>query len=546
MKLLFKKAYITIGTGILCMCLLTVGLSQSTAQSTTENSSDTNAETTSESVSTTSTEAATDSEEKDDTDASAEATKETSADASTDTATEPDTVTGTEEAETEEAEVSNTDKATSTEVMEESPAEADEAQVDSESTEEVKESNTAEDTSTEMTEETQVDGESTEGISVSEEVETTSTAADEVSAETADESSTEASAESEAESSSPKLEEEVSQDQSSVEEASDETSGEVEEASETEAEVEVDDTDTKKANERVITIEYSGGTRKAVDFRYGPWIYSHPEDEGIIGKVGVEDEQDKKDEDSQLSVYAKEAELKAPEEVLIATAGERVANFTGGVRVQRKRLIAIGEALEYSEETGFGELSAQERVDITVAPKENDGDITTITAASATFDVDTDVSISRGEVTLESGTQSAEAESITFEQGLDLAVMTSPDSQVVIKRGSGDDEVTITADTVRVLTNSKKLMASGNVTLVDGLIMTTGEVVFFDDEIERAEVFGTAENLAKSVDSEFDVTLTGQRLEQRIDLDLVQILDETAEIIWDEADFLLTSELSTE
>ncbi len=537
MKLLFKKAYITIGTGILCMCLLTVGLSQSTAQSTTENSSDTNAETTSESVSTTSTEAATDSEEKDDTDASAEATKETSADASTDTATEADNLTGTEE-----GEVSNTDEATSTEAMEESPAEADEAQVDSESTEEVKESNTAEDTSTEMTEETQVDGESTEGISVSEEVETTSTAADEVSAETADESSTEVSAESEVESSSPELEEEGSQDLSSVEEANDEISGEVEEASVTET----DDTDTKKANERVITIEYSGGTRKAVDFRYGPWIYSHPEDEGIIGKVGVEDEQDKKDEDSQLSVYAKEAELKAPEEVLIATAGERVANFTGGVRVQRKRLTAIGEALEYSEETGFGELSAQERVDITVAPKENDGDITTITAASATFDVDTDVSISRGEVTLESGTQSAEAESITFEQGLDLAVMTSPDSQVVIKRGSGDDEVTITADTVRVLTNSKKLMASGNVTLVDGSIMTTGEVVFFDDEIERAEVFGTAENLAKSVDSEFDVTLTGQRLEQRIDLDLVQILDETAEIIWDEADFLLTSELSTE
>jgi len=395
------------------------------------------------------------------------------------------------------------------------------------------ESDTTETSSEETKVETSVDTESTETSSEAKGTETTETsvetdtnASDEMT-ETVEDTGDEVTTEEKTEETESSTATESTEDTTTQEDTSD--------ASNTDNSG--NQAQDNNASERVITIEYSGGNRKAVDFRYGPWIYSHPNEEGIIGAVGSQG-------NSQLTVYAKEAELKAPEDVLIATAGERVATFTDGVRVERKRLTALGESLEYSEETGFGELLAQEQIDITVLPKEADGDTTEIQATSATFDVDTDVSVSRGGVTLKSGSQSGEAEEVTFEQGLDLAVMSNPDGQVTLKRSSGDSELTITADSVRVLTESKKLMATGNVKLVDGAITTTGEIVFFDDEIERAEVFGTPDNLAISIDSEFDITIKGQRLEQLIDLDLVEILDETAPSVWDEADFLLTSEMS--
>ena len=517
MNHLIKRTYLFTGIFCLLLCLLPIGLSQDATESSTQ---ETSVET--EATSTT----------EENTEENTESNVETSTETGT---TETDEV--VEETMTEEvAEESEPVAEKSEELTEESEPVAEEATEESASVQSTNEETTkVEAEGTPMTESETSGDESTEedttvqntlqndeefGIESTEEIPNPE-AVEEPAGETpvSEEESTEASA-------------------GESEFTTDETADTSEETGATET-TETSDEGNEQANQRVITIDYSGGNRKAVDFRYGPWIYTHPDEEGVVGAVGTE-------ENSQLTIYAKEAELKAPEDVLIATAGERVANFTGGVRVSRKRLTAIGEGLEYSEETGFGELSAEDRIDITVLPKENDGDITTITAAAATFDVDTDVSVSRGEVTLESGTQSAEAEEITFEEGLDLAVMTSPDGQVVIKRASDDGELIITADIVRVLTDNKKLMASGNATLVDGSITTTGEVVFFDDAIERAEVFGTPENLAVSIDSEFDVTIKGQRLDQRIDLDLVQILDDTAEIIWDEADFLLTSETSTE
>ena len=517
MNHLIKRTYLFTGICCLLLCLLPIGLSQDATESSTqetsvekeatstteENSGETTEENTESSVETSTETGTTETDE-----VIEETMTEEVAEESEESTEESEPV--VEEATEESASVESTNEETTNVEAEETPMTESETSGD-ESTEE--------DTTVQNT----LQNDEEFGIESTEEIPNPE-AVEEPDAETA------VSEEESAEGSEASADE-VTDNEFTTEEEAD--------TSEETGTTETSDAGNEQANQRVITIDYSGGNRKAVDFRYGPWIYTHPDEEGVVGAVGTE-------ENSQLTIYAKEAELKAPEDVLIATAGERVANFTGGVRVSRKRLTAIGEGLEYSEETGFGELSAEDRIDITVLPKENDGDITTITAAAATFDVDTDVSVSRGEVTLESGTQSAEAEEITFEEGLDLAVMTSPDGQVVIKRGSDDGELIITADIVRVLTDNKKLMASGNVTLVDGSITTTGEVVFFDDAIERAEVFGTPENLAVSIDSEFDVTIKGQRLDQRIDLDLVQILDDTAEIIWDEADFLLTSETSTE
>jgi len=505
MTKLFQKNFLHLAKIIIC-CLCLAGLTVAVSQDNGE-TKDKTTETTVESTSETNTEAST------------EAVDETSEDNSEDMTEEE---TSEETTKTEEAVQETTEDSTETE-----SSNSNEETTPDEATSE--ETNTA--PTTEVTsEDSENNSEETEEATADEIEES---AKDETTPEDSEEN-TEASNTEVAEETSTDVDATTSEEDTTTQETSEETTSENAEDA-TNSDSTENTASNNNSNERVITVEYSGGNRKAVDFRYGPWIYSHPDEEGIVGTVGT-------DSSSQLTIYAQEAELKAPEDVLIATAGERIANFTGGVRVARKRLTALGEALEYSEETGFGELSAQEQVEITVLPKENDGDLTEIKATSATFDVDTDISVSRGNVTLNSGSQSAAAEELTFEQGLDLAVMTSPEDQVTVTRSNDDGELIITADTIRVLSESKKLMASGNVKLVDGAITTTGEVVFFDDEIERAEVFGTPDNLAVSIDSEFDVTLKGERLEQLIDLDLVEILDETVPSIWDEADFLLTSE----
>lgn len=512
MTKLFQKNFLQLlAIGCLCLSLLTVGISQDSSsatdaiESTTETTMEENAQstedvsTTDESTEETNLETATDSE------ASENSETPTSEEAN-------DTETSSNESEANLEEVDSSSDATSEETTE-----TEEATTSTETTE-TSATNESDDITTEGTSSEET-GSDVNSDNVNTESESDSTeASEDTTSETTENTDTEIT------------EEEQPSEENTQEEAVEE---------ETSENTEADNSDN--SNERVITVEYSGGNRKAVDFRYGPWIYSHPDEEGIIGTVGTDE-----NEDSQLFIYAQEAELKAPEDVLIATAGERIATFTGGVRVERKRLTALGEALEYSEETGFGELSAEERIEITVLPKENDGELTEIEADAATFNVDTDVSVSRGGVTLENGSQSAVAEEITFEQGLDLAVITSPEGQVTVTRSNEDGDLIITADTIRVLTENKKLMASGDVTLVDGAITTTGQVVFFDDEIERAEVFGTPDNVAVSIDSEFDVTIKGERLEQRIDLDLVEILDETVPDIWDEVDFLLSSEANSE
>ncbi len=280
------------------------------------------------------------------------------------------------------------------------------------------------------------------------------------------------------------------------------------------------------ANERIINITYDGGTRNSPDLRYGPYVYAHPDPEGVVAEV------------SNLTIYTQQGELRAPEGVLIAEAeGEREAGFTGGVRVVQGRLTATGPALEYSEATGQG-VMPQETA-IVVTPAEEGDDVTNIAADTVTFDVDTDTSVSEGNVTLTSGNQDAEAQRLVFEEGRDLAVLTDEGGRAVARRQNDDGtRLTITADEIRVLTGTDVLLATGNVEIVDGAVTSTGSTVYYDDETSRAEIIG---NPARSVDEEFGSSISGGRIEQRTDTDVVrQLSDPTPS--FDAAQFALTSE----
>ena len=279
-------------------------------------------------------------------------------------------------------------------------------------------------------------------------------------------------------------------------------------------------------DERIITISYDGGTRNSPDLRYGPYVYEHPEPDGIRANV------------SNLEIFAQRGELRAPDGVLIAEAeGEREANFTGGVRVERGRLTATGPALNYSEATGRGVMP--ERTAIVVEPADVEDDVVNIGTDEVTFDVDTDTSVSRGNVTLENGAQNAEAQELIFEEERDLAVLSDETAQAVARRENDDGtSLTITADEIRVLTGTDVLLATGNVSIVDGDITTTGDTVYYDDAASRAEVIG---NPAVSVDEAFGSRITGGRIEQRTDTDVVQQLSDPTPS-FDAAQFRLTSE----
>ncbi len=280
---------------------------------------------------------------------------------------------------------------------------------------------------------------------------------------------------------------------------------------------------------RLIVIDSSGGTQSG-NLRKGPIIYEHPEAEGIKATV------------STLSIFAQKAELRTPDDAadlsLVQAKGRRIANFSEGVRVTRGRLEALGPLLSYNEATGIGLLS--DDVNITVASKDEDGEPVLITATEAEFDVDTDVSISRGNVKLDNGNQQAEADEMEYEEERTLGVLSCTDRQCTITREDADGKIlTITANNIRVLTDQKKLHALGNVTVIDGSITSTGDEVFFDDEAGLAEVIG---NPAEAVDSDAGTTVSGARLQQDIEYDVVEPMNDAQASAFDAGDFLLTRE----
>lgn len=287
--------------------------------------------------------------------------------------------------------------------------------------------------------------------------------------------------------------------------------------------------DSAAPEARIVRIEMEDGTTSG-NIRHGPITYEHPEPTGIRATV------------SNLTILAGNASLAVPAdrqgELLLSEAeGSREAVFSGQVLVERGRLSATGPGLVYSEATGLGVLHGP--ADIVITPADADGDEVRINAGEVEFDVDTDMSTSRGEVLLESGSQTATAELLVYAEERGLGVLGGEGSQVRIVRLDEDgSELVITADEVRVLTEEEKLWARGNVTVIDGDITSTGDEVFFDDSASRAEVLGSP---AHSVDEAGGVELTGDRLEHRTDLGVVSIIDASQPSEFDPAAFTMVT-----
>ncbi len=279
---------------------------------------------------------------------------------------------------------------------------------------------------------------------------------------------------------------------------------------------------------RIIRITFEDGTTSG-NIRYGPITYEHPDPRGITATV------------SNLTILAQQATLSVPaeqqDELLLSDAeGSREAAFTDGVHVVRGRLSADGPDLVYSEASGLGTLQGPAVIHIEASGE--DEEEVDITAGEVEFDVDTDISISRTDVTLVSGNQTATATQLIFAEERSLGVLTGEEGQVRIIRTADDgSELIITADEVRVLTDEERLYAVGNVTVVDGTITSSGDAVFFDDTESRAEVLGSP---ARSLDESDGFELTGDRLEHRTDLGVVSIIDASEPSQFDIASFALS------
>ena len=259
---------------------------------------------------------------------------------------------------------------------------------------------------------------------------------------------------------------------------------------------------------RLITIDSSGGTQSG-KLRFGPIVYEHPEHDGVVATV------------STLTISGPRAELRAPEGALIGQSqGLREATFAGGVVVTRGRLTATGTTLRYSEATGLGVLEGDAQV--RVAPASEGEREVLITAISVTFDVDTDTSVSEGDVVLLNGDQSALAERLEYEETAGLGVLSGTERPEVTRTAEDGGLLRIVADEIRVLTDLAALYAAGSVEVVDGDVRSTGAEVFYDDEQEVAEVIG---NPAIAVDSAAGVRLETARVRQDVRFRFVEAMD---------------------
>jgi lipopolysaccharide export system protein LptA len=268
------------------------------------------------------------------------------------------------------------------------------------------------------------------------------------------------------------------------------------------------DAPTAAPERRLITIDSSGGTQSG-NLRFGPIVYEHPEPDGVVATV------------STLTIRGPRAELRAPEGALIGQSqGLREATFEGGVVVTRGRLTATGAALRYSEATGLGVLEGD--AEVRIAPASEGEREVLITAISVTFDVDTDTSVSEGDVVLLNGDQSALAERLEYEETAGLGVLSGTERPEVTRSAEDGGLLRIVADEIRVLTDLAALYAAGSVEVVDGDVRSTGDEVFYDDEQEVAEVLGSP---AVAVDSAAGVRLETARVRQDVRFRFVEAMD---------------------
>jgi lipopolysaccharide export system protein LptA len=256
------------------------------------------------------------------------------------------------------------------------------------------------------------------------------------------------------------------------------------------------------ASGRVITIE--GGKFKG-DLRNGPLEYSGD----FTGSV------------QNLKIKGQKATLSAPSGKSLGEAeGQRIAAFDGGVVVTRGRLTAKGPSLEYKESTGLGVLAGPTNV-VQKPEKAGDDDVI-ITAATSTFDVDTDVSTSEGSVKLQNGRQSGSSDKIVFDEKANLACLTGSKSVSLVRepKKEGQNKLTIVSKESRVLTETNLLYAVGAVTLISGNNSTTGDTLYYDDEKEIAYVSGRP---AKNVNKKDGTTISGSTIINNTKLSQVKL-----------------------
>ncbi len=222
-----------------------------------------------------------------------------------------------------------------------------------------------------------------------------------------------------------------------------------------------------------------------------------------------------------LKIKGKKAVLSAPQgSTLSESEGKRIATFDGGVVVTRGRLTAKGPSLEYKESTGLGVLAGP--TDIVQKPEKQGEDDVLISAAKATFDVDTDVSTSEGNVKLQNGKQSGTSDKIVFDEKANLACLTDTQKISLVRepKKEGQNKLTINAKEARVLTETNQLYAVGAVTLISGNNSTTGDTLYYDDEKEIAYVSGKP---AKNVNKKDGSTISGTTIVNNTKLSQVKL-----------------------
>jgi lipopolysaccharide export system protein LptA len=223
----------------------------------------------------------------------------------------------------------------------------------------------------------------------------------------------------------------------------------------------------------------------------------------------------------KLQIKGKKATLSAPQGKTLSEAeGQRIAAFDGGVIVTRGRLTAKGPSLEYKESTGLGVLAGPTNV-VQKPEKAGDDDVF-ITAATSTFDVDTDVSTSEGSVKLVNGKQSGSSDKIVFDEKANLACLTGSKNVSLMRepKKEGQSKLTISSKESRVLTETNLLYAVGAVTLISGNNTTTGDTLYYDDEKEIAYVSGRP---AKNVNKKDGTVVSGSTIVNNTKLSQVKL-----------------------
>ncbi|MER3479220.1 MAG: OstA family protein [Meiothermus sp.] len=256
-------------------------------------------------------------------------------------------------------------------------------------------------------------------------------------------------------------------------------------------------------NVRIITIDSPNGGTVSGNPRSGPLTFENPKPGGVVGKV------------KDLVITASKATLEAPPgKTLDESKGERTATFQDNITVKRDRMTATGPRLVYSEKTGQGVLNGPAKM--RQEPKDKDGDPVEVTANKMTFDVDTDISTSEGRVSLKNGRQEGQSDTVYYEEKRGLAIF-SDKEQVVLTRRRTDGDLVIRAKEVRSLTEDKRLIATGGVTLVDGNITTTGASLSYDDKTGIAFITGNA----RSENKKEGLTITGNTLQHNVNKHIV-------------------------